>query len=55
MTPNVEKHLADQILRGRLVADQTHHKPKHPHVVTRIENLHCQSIAVRYPSNQHLV
>ena len=55
LSPDIEEHLADQVLGRRLIADEAHHKPEHAHVVTRVQNLHGQPIAVRYSSNQHLV
>src|SRR6266704_1232723 len=39
----------------RLSANETNDEPKHPHVVARIQHLHCKPIAVRDSSDQHLV
>src|SRR6516164_1390613 len=36
LTPHVEKYLADHVLRGSLIANETNDEPKHPHVVARI-------------------
>jgi hypothetical protein len=55
LTPHVEKYLADHVLRGSLIANETNDKPKHPHVVTRKQHLHGEPVAVRDPSDQHLV
>src|SRR5262249_50302507 len=55
LTPHVEKYLADHVLRGGLIANETNDEPKHPHVVARVEHLHCKPIAVRDSSDQHLV
>src|SRR5215469_3679667 len=50
-----QKYLADHVLRGSLIANETNDEPKHPHVVARIQHLHCKPIAVRDSSDQHLV
>src|SRR6187455_3079529 len=55
LAPHVEKHLADQILCHALIAYETHHEPKHSHMMPRVEHLHSQPIAVRDSSDQHLV
>src|SRR5215472_18471079 len=55
LTPHVEKYLADHVLRGSLIANETNDEPKHPHVVARIQHLHCKPIAVRDSSDKHLV
>jgi len=55
LTPHVEKYLADQVLRGSVIANETNDEPKHPHVVARIQHLHCKPIAVRDTSDQHFV
>src|SRR5262245_56022085 len=55
LTPHVEKYLADHVLRGNLIANETNDEPKHPHVVARIQHLHGEPIAVRDSSDQHLV
>src|SRR5262249_2802080 len=55
LTPHVEKYLADHVLRGSLIANETNDEPKHPHVVAGIQQLHCKPIAVRDSSDQHLV
>src|SRR6516162_2409831 len=55
LTPHVEKYLTDHVLRGSLIANDTNDEPKHPHVVARIQHLHCKPIAVRDSSDQHLV
>src|SRR5262249_8055029 len=55
LTPHVEKYLADHVLRGSLIANETNDEPKHPHVVARKQHLHGEPIAVRDPSDQHLV
>src|SRR5215472_3920210 len=55
LTPHVEKYLADHVLRCGLVPYETHHEPKHPHVVAGIQHLHCKPIAVRDSCYQHLV
>src|SRR5262249_60878496 len=55
LTPHVEKHLADHVLRRGLIPNETYYEPKHPHVVARIQHLHCKPIAVRDSSDQHLV
>src|SRR5262249_9402687 len=55
LTPHVEKYLADHVLRGSLIANETNDEPKHPHVIARIQHLHCKPIAVRDSSDQHLV
>src|SRR6516162_9358855 len=55
LTPHVEKHLADHVLRGSLIANETNDEPKHPHVVACIQHLHCKPIAVRDSSDEHLV
>src|SRR5262249_60501595 len=55
LTPHIEKYLADHVLRGSLIANETNDEPKHPHVVAGIQHLHCKPIAVRDSSDQHLV
>jgi hypothetical protein len=35
MTPDVKKHVADQVLGLGFVADQAQYEPIHPHMVTR--------------------
>src|SRR6516164_10526466 len=55
LTPHVEKYLADHVLRGSLIANETNDEPKHPHMVAGIQHLHGEPIAVRDSSDQHLV
>src|SRR5262245_12080461 len=55
LTPQVEKHLADHVLRRGLIPNETYYEPKHTHVVPRIQHLHGEPIAVRDSSDQHLV
>src|SRR5262249_61452485 len=55
LTPYVEKYVADHVLHGSLIANETNDEPKHPHVVACIQHLHCKPIAVRDSSDQHLV
>src|ERR1700745_2753904 len=55
LTPHVEKYLADHVLGGSLIANETNDEPKHPHVVAGIQHLHCKPIAIRDSSDQHLV
>src|SRR6516225_1742332 len=51
LTPYVEKYVADHVLRGSLIANETNDEPKHPHVVACIQHLHCKPIAVRDSSD----
>src|SRR5262245_4789660 len=55
LTPHVEKYLADHVLRGSLIANETNDEPKHPHMVARKQHLHSEPVAVRDSSDQHLV
>jgi predicted metal-dependent hydrolase len=55
LAPHVEKHLANHILSRGFIPDEAQHKPEHPHVMTRVQDLHGKPIAVRYSSNQQVV
>src|SRR5256886_10787516 len=41
LTPHVEKYLADHVVGGSLIANQTNDEPQHPHVVAPIQHLYC--------------
>jgi hypothetical protein len=53
--PDFAGKLGAALLRRSLIANETNDEPKHPHVVARIQHLHCKPIAVRDSSDQHLV
>ena len=55
LTPDVEKHLTDQVFRIRLVADEAEDKPVNLHMVPREQHLHGEPIAAGDPRDQHLV
>src|SRR5262249_50478734 len=55
LTPHVEKHLADHVLRPGLIPNETYYEPKHTHVVPRIQHLHGEPIAVRDSAAEDVV
>ena len=55
LPPDVEEHLADQVLRRRFVAHQPQHEPVHPHMVPREQHLHGEPVALGDPRDQNLV
>ncbi len=55
LTPDVEEHVADQVLRRCLVAYQPQYKPVDRDMVAREQHLHGEPVAVGDPSDQNLV
>src|SRR5262249_58650097 len=55
LTPNVQKHLAYEILSGRRVPDKADEKPEDPHVVAGKQNLHRLLVAPGNRANQRYV
>jgi hypothetical protein len=55
LPPNVEKHFADQILRGRFVAHHPQHEPVDADMMAREQHLHREPIAAGDASDQNLV
>ena len=55
LTPYVEEHFVDQVLRRGLIANQTENEPEDPHMMPREQHLHGETVSVRDPSDEHFV
>src|SRR3979409_2454348 len=55
LAPDVEEHLADQVLGQRLVAHEAQDEPIHTHMMAREQNTHCEPIARRDSCDQRFV
>jgi hypothetical protein len=55
LAPDVEEHLADQILRRRLVTHQPQDKSEDPHVMPGEQHLHRKPITICDPANEDFV
>jgi hypothetical protein len=55
LPPNVQEHLADQILSSRVVPDKADEKPEDPHVMAGKQNLHRMLVARGNRANERYI
>jgi hypothetical protein len=55
LTPHVQEHVADQILRRRRIADEAKQEPIHAHLMAGEQNLHRKPVALGDPADQDFI
>ena len=55
LTPDVEKHLADEVFRRLLVPHEPEPEPVHPDMVPPVQHLHGEPVTLGDPGDQDLV